>query len=73
MNINLVPPVSDATRVHIGSKDRRKIGIDNSRIATSDNLHQRADFVAKRNLLKADLFGDCGHPAFVIAVAIAMR
>src|SRR5690349_22359565 len=40
--------------IHILSQDRREIGVDDGRIAASDELDQRRNFVADRDLAKAE-------------------
>ncbi len=59
--------------IDIVPQDRRQIGIGERRVAAPDQLDERADVVAGRNLRKADLARDRGEALFVRGVAIAMH
>jgi hypothetical protein len=55
MNISRQPvpsaePSSLDDLVHIAAQDRREIGIDHRGVAAPDQLHQRRDLMADRNL-----------------------
>ena len=52
--------------VDIAAQDRRQIGVDHRRVAAADELDQRRDLVADRDLGKSDVAGDFGQPRLVI-------
>ena len=58
---------------HIAPQDRREVGIDHRRVAAANQLDQRRDFVADRNLRKAHLARERGHAFFMIGVAVGMH
>ena len=59
--------------VDIGAQDRRQVGVDHGGVAAADELHQRADLVADRDLGVADGAGDLGHGQLVRVVAVAVH
>ena len=59
--------------VDIGAQDRREVGVDHGGVAAPDDLHQRADLVAHRDLGEADLGRDLGHGQLVLVVAVAVH
>ena len=52
--------------VDVAAQDRRQIGVDHGRVAAPDQLDQRRDLVADRDLRKAELARDFGQPRFMI-------
>ena len=59
--------------VDIAAQDRRQIGVDHRRIAAADQLHQRADLVADRDLGEAVVAAQFGDPALVRGVSVAVH
>ena len=59
--------------VHIAAQDRREVGVDHRRVASPDQLHQRADLVADRDLGEADLARDGRDPRLVVGEAEAVQ
>ncbi len=59
--------------VDIAAQDRREIGVDHRGIAAADQLHQRRDLVADRDLGEADLPGDGLQALLVVGVAVAVH
>ena len=59
--------------VDIAAQDRRQVGVDHRRVAAADQLHQRADLVADRDLGEADIAAQFGDLAFVVRVAVAVH
>ena len=59
--------------VDIAAQDRRQIGVHHRRIAAADQLHQRADLVADRDLGEADIAAQGGDLAFVVRIAVAVH
>ncbi len=57
----------------IAAQDRRQIGIDHRRVAARDQLHQRAHFVARRDLRIADRPRQRGEAFFVLRIAVGMH
>ncbi len=59
--------------VDIGAQDRRQVGVDHGGVAAADQLHQRADLVADRDLGEADLgraISATASSCCVVAVAV---
>ncbi len=50
---------SPATCCDVAPQDRRQIGVDHRGVAAADQLHQRRDLVADRDLREADLAARC--------------
>ena len=48
--------------VDIAAQDRRQIGVDHRRVAAADQLDQRRDLMADRDLGEAELARDRGQP-----------
>ncbi len=59
--------------VDIAAQDRREIGIDDGGVAAADQLHQRADSMAHRDLREADLAGEFGNPALMLGIAVTVQ
>ena len=59
--------------IDIAAQDRREVGIDHCRVATPDQLHQRADLVRHGDLRKALGPRQCRHPRFVIRMPVPMH
>ena len=51
----------------IAREDRREIGIGHGGVAAPDQLHQRADLMADRDLGEADLARDRGDALLMVA------
>ncbi len=66
-------PQGPSDLVDIAAQDRRQVGVDHRGVAPSDQLHQRADLVADRDLSEADLAGDRRHPRLVVGEAKAVE
>ncbi len=54
-------------------EDGREIGVGERRVAAADQLDQRADIVAGRDLGEAEVGGDGGEALFVVGVAVAVH
>ena len=59
--------------VDIAAQHRRQISVDHRRVAAPDQLDQRRDLVADRDLRKAQLARDLRQPRLVIADAPAVH
>ncbi len=59
--------------VDMTSQDRREIGIDNGRVAATDELHQRAHEMARRDLGEAQLARQRGDAPLVLGIPVAMH
>ena len=51
--------------VDVAAQHRRQIGVDHRRVAAADQLDQRRDLVADRDLGEAELARDLGQPRLV--------
>lgn len=58
---------------HIMMEDRRKIGVGEGGVAAADQLDERADVVAGRDLGEPDFGGDFGEARLVRGIAIAVH
>ena len=58
---------------HVTPQDGREIGIDHRRVATANELDQRRDLVADRNLGKTEFACQRRHLSFVIGVAVGVH
>jgi hypothetical protein len=59
--------------VDVAAQDRREIGVDHRGVAAPDQLHQRADPVADRDLGESQPGGEVGQRLLVPDVAVAMQ
>ena len=58
---------------HVAPQDRREIGVDHRGVAAADQLDQRRDLVADRNLRKAQLARQRRHLPFVLRIAVGVH
>ena len=70
MNISRAPDfLASSSAVdlrHVAAQDRREIGVDHRGVAAADQLDQRRDLVADRDLREADLARERGHLLLVL-------
>jgi hypothetical protein len=59
------PPAARRDAVDVAREDGRQIGIDHRRVAAADELDQRRDLVADRDLGEAELARDVRQPRLV--------
>ena len=59
--------------INITPQYRRKISIDNRRIATRNDLHHRADFMRNRYLRETDFARETGNAPLVLGKAISVH
>ena len=59
--------------VDVAAQDRRQIGVDHRRVAAPDQLDQRRDLVADRDLREAELARDLGQPRLMLGEAPAVH
>ena len=59
--------------LHVARENRREIGIDHGGVAAPDELHQRGNLVAHRNLREPHRAGQFGDLLFVRGVAIGVH
>ena len=59
--------------LHMAAQDRREIGVHHRRVAARDELHQRRDLVADRDLLEAGAPRDLFGRGLVGGVAVAVH
>src|SRR3546814_19633098 len=59
--------------VHIAAQDRRDIGIDHGGIAAADELDQRRDLVAGRDLGEAERLGQVCNLCLLGGIAVAVH
>ena len=59
--------------VHVAAQDRGHVGVHHGRVATADELHERAHLVGNRHLREADLPGEPGNCFLVIVIPVAMH
>ena len=59
--------------LHIAAEDGREIGIDHGGVAAPDQLDQRRNLVADRDLREADLASDAGRDLLMGGIAITVH
>ena len=58
---------------HIAAQDRRQVAVDHGGVAAADQLDQRRDFVARRDLRKAEFARERRDALLVVVVAISVH
>ncbi len=58
---------------HVTAQDRRQVGVHHGGVATRDELDEGRDFVAGRDLRKAELARERGHALLVRRIPIGMH
>ena len=69
------PHVAQRVRhpVDVAPQDRREVGVDHRGVAAADELHQRRDLVADRDLAEADVARELGKRRLVGVMAVAVH
>ncbi len=58
---------------YVAAQNRRQVGVDDCGVASRDDFHQCADFVADRYLFEAEFSCDVRETRFVVSVSITVE